>query len=199
MDFSRTAVPNGAHTRPARSALAGGAGTISHIVIPPSSTGFRYPWRTLALDYAGSAAGLACSLGLVGFVRLAAPVAWVLTAVAALFLVYFVRTVCRQLTHIELDETGIRARGLASGLPGAAIRWDDLRLLRLDYYSTRADREGGWMQLKLGDAQRTGQTIRIDSDLDGFARVAGRAAIEAARLGIALDAATLTNLLALRS
>jgi hypothetical protein len=52
------------------------------------------------------------------------------------------------------------------------------------------------MQLKLGDAQRT---IRIDSDLDGFARVAGRAAIEAARLGIALDAATLTNLLALRS
>jgi hypothetical protein len=161
-------------------------------VIPPSGSGFRYPLRALGLDYAGSGAGLACSLGLIGFVRLAAPVAWVLTAAAALFLVYFGRTVCRQLTHIELDETGIRARGPL----GAAIRWDDLRLLRLDYYSTRADREGGWMQLKLGDAQHT---IRIDSDLDGFAQVVERAARAAAQRALALDAATLANLQALRS
>ena len=161
----------------------------------PSSPGFRYPPRSLGLDYAGSTAGLACSLGLVGFARLAAPVAWVLTAVAALFLVYFGRTVCRQLTHIELDEAGICAAGPASGLLGAAIRWDDLRLLRLDYYSTRADREGGWMQLKLGDAQRT---IRIDSELDGFVRIGDRAARAAAERGLALDAATLANLQALR-
>ena len=165
--------------------------------MPPSSAAFRYPWRALALDYAGSAVALACSLGLVGFVRLAAPVAWVLTAAAALFLVYFARTVCRQLTHIELDETGIRARGPALG-PSAAIRWDDLRLFRLDYYSTRADREGGWMQLKLGDSQRTGQTIRIDSDLDGFAQVVERAARAAAERGLALEPSTLANLQALR-
>jgi hypothetical protein len=125
-------------------------------------------------------------------------VAWVLTAAAALFLVYFARTVCRQLTHIELDEAGIRARGPASGLLSAAIRWEDLRSLRLDYYSTRADREGGWMQLKLGDAQRTGQTIRIDSDLDGFAQVVERAARAAAERGLALEPSTLANLQALR-
>jgi len=165
-------------------------------VIPLSGAGFRYPMRALALDYAGSAAGLACSLGLVGFVRPAAPVAWVLAAAAALFLVYFARTVCRQLTHIELDEAGIRARGPALGLPGAAIRWDELRLLRLDYYSTRADREGGWMQLKLGDAQCT---IRIDSDLDGFAPVVERAAQAAAERGLALEPSTLVNLQALRA
>jgi len=127
--------------------------------------------------------------------RLAAPVAWVLTAVAALFLVYFGRTVCRQLTHIELDEAGICARGPAPGLLSAAIRWDDLRLLRLDYYSTRADREGGWMQLKLGDAQRT---IRIDSDLDGFVQIVERAARAAAERGLPLGASTLANLEALR-
>ena len=113
---------------------------------------------------------------------------------AVLFLVYFARTVCRQLTHIELDETGIRARGPAFGA-SAAIRWDDLRLFRLDYYSTRADREGGWMQLKLADAQRT---IRIDSDLDGFAQVVERAAQAAARRELALDSASLANLQALR-
>jgi hypothetical protein len=155
-----------------------------------------YPLRALGLDYAGAAAGLGISVGIIVFVRLAAPVAWVLAGSAALFLVYFARTVCRQLTHIELDETGIRVAGPAWVPSCAAIRWDHLRALRLDYYSTRADREGGWMQLKLGDGQRT---IRIDSDLDGFALVVERAAREAARLDLALEPGTVSNLGALRS
>jgi hypothetical protein len=165
----------------------------------PARAVFRYPLRSLALDYAGGSIGLACTLGLVGFAQLAAPLLWLLTGAGALFLVYFGRTVGRQLTHIEVDGAGIRVRGPAwgstAGLSGAAIRWESLRLLRLDYYSTRADREGGWMQLKLGDEQRT---IRIDSDLDGFARVVEQAARAAARLDLALDSATLANLQALR-
>ncbi len=156
---------------------------------------FRYPLRFLAFDYAGGGVGLALSLGLLAFAQPAAPVAWVLAAAGALFLVYFARTVCRQLTHIELDETGIRVRGPAFGPPSAAIRWEDLRSLQLDYYSTRRDREGGWMQLKVSDAQRT---IRIDSDLDGFAAVARAAARAAAARDLALDTATLGNLQMLR-
>jgi hypothetical protein len=156
---------------------------------------FRYPLRSFAFDYAGGGIGLASSLGLLAFAQPAAPVALALAAAGALFLVYFARTVCRQLTHIELDETGIRARGPAVGLLSAAIRWEDLRSLQLDYYSTRRDREGGWMQLKVSDAQRT---IRIDSDLDGFAAVARAAARAAAARGLALDAATLGNLQVLR-
>jgi hypothetical protein len=152
---------------------------------------FRYPLRSLALAYVGSAIGLLCTLGLVAIAQLAVPVAWLLTGVGGLFLVYFVRTVCRQLTHIEVDGTGVRAAGPLA----AAIRWENLRLLRLDYYSTRADREGGWMQLKLGDAQRS---IRIDSELEGFARLVEIAAGEAARRNVALDASTVANLEALR-
>ena len=152
---------------------------------------FRYPARVLRLDYAGGAAGLALSLGLLAFVQLAAPVAWVASAAAALFLVYFGRTVCRQLTHIELDETGIRVMGPVVGLLSAAIRWADLCLLRLDYYSTRHDGEGGWMQLRLGDARHT---IRIDSDLEGFAELVGAAAHAAARHDLALDPTTAANL-----
>ena len=176
----------------ARRALAQRAGTISRFVTPPSRSRYRYPRRALWLACAGSAAGVAAALGLLGFAQLAAPVAWVASAVAALFLVYFARTVCRQLTHFELDETGIRARGPM----GVAIRWEELRSLRLDYYSTRRDREEGWMQLKLGDAQHT---IRIDSELDGFAELARAAARAAAARGIALDASTLSNLDALRA
>jgi hypothetical protein len=137
--------------------------------------------------YAGSAIGLGCTLGPLAFAHPASPVAWVLAAAAALFLVYFGRTVCRQLTHIELDETGIRARGPL----GAALRWEELRSLRLDYYSTRRDCEGGWMQLRLRDAQRT---IRIDSELDGFVELVRAVALEARRRGADLDEATRANL-----
>ena len=157
---------------------------------------YRYPMRALALDYAGAVFGLTASLGVLGFMQPAAAVGWVLAVVAGLFLVYFARTVCRQLTHIELDETGIRALGPAFVPTGGAIRWADLCLLRLDYYSTRADREGGWMQLKLGDARRT---IRIDSGLEGFEQVAMFAAQEAARRDLALDPATVNNIHVLRS
>ena len=143
------------------------------------------------LDFAGGISGFAICAGLLGFARPALLVAWVLAAATVLFLVYFVRTVCRQMTHIELDEAGIRA----SGPLGTAIRWENLRSLQLDYYSTRADREGGWMQLKLRDAQ---YTIRIDSELEGFAVVVDRAARAAAERGLALDGATLGNLQSLR-
>jgi len=155
---------------------------------------FRYSRRALALDHTGGAVGLGIALGLLLLVHPAAPAAWVLAAVAVLFLVYSGRTVCRQLTHFELDETGIRASGPAVLRLGAAIRWEDLRSLRLDYYSTRRDREGGWMQLRLRDAQRT---IRIDSDLDGFAALVAAAAQAAALRDLALDVDTVNNIQAL--
>lgn len=147
----------------------------------------RYSWRALLPGYAGSAIGLASSLAPLALVHPAGPVAWVLAAAAALFLVYFGRTVCRQLTRFELDQTGIRVKGPL----GAAIRWEDLRALRLDYYSTRRDREEGWMQLRLRDARCT---IRVDSELDGFADLVRIVVLEARRRGIDLDEATRANL-----
>jgi hypothetical protein len=154
-----------------------------------------YPLHALARDYAGAAAGFGISAGLLLFAHVAVPVAWFLGGSTALFLVYFARTVCRHLTRIELDETGIRAAGPAMMASGASIRWDGLCALRLDYYSTRADRERGWMQLKLADAQHT---IRIDSDLEGFAQVVEHAAREAARRALELEPSTVSNLQALR-
>jgi hypothetical protein len=152
-------------------------------VSPP----LHYSWRALLPGYAGSAIGLAFSLAPLALVHPAGPVAWVLAAAAALFLVYFGRTVCRQLAYFELDQTGIRVRGPL----GAAIRWADLRALRLDYYSTRRDREGGWMQLRLRDTQRT---IRIDSELEGFVELVRVVVLEARRRGIDLDEPTRANL-----
>jgi len=151
----------------------------------------HYSWRSLLPDYAGSAIGLAFSLGPLALVHPAQSAAWVLAAIGMLFLVYFGRTVCRQLTHIELDDNGIRVRGPAFLRLRAAIRWEDLRSLRLDYYSTRRDREGGWMQLRLRDARRT---IRIDSELDGFVDLVRVVVLQARRRGIEMDEPTRANL-----
>jgi hypothetical protein len=148
---------------------------------------FNYPLRALASDYLQAGLGLLCTAMPLAFVQPATAAAWVLGAAALLFLVYFGRTVCRHLTRIELDETGIRA----SGPLGVSIRWEDLRALGLDYYSTRRDGEEGWMQLRLQDARRT---MRIDSAIERFAELATHAARVAARRELALDAATLANL-----
>lgn len=115
---------------------------------------------------------------------------WILGAGAALFLVYFSRTVVSSLSSIALEETGVRA----SGPLGALIRWEDLRSVRLHYYTTRSDRSGGWMQLNLHGTRRR---IGIDSRLEGFAELAGAVAREARRLGVDLDEATRANFSAL--
>jgi hypothetical protein len=147
---------------------------------------FHYPSRALAADYARSVVGLVIAVLLAWVVQPAAAVTWIMGGCAALFLVYFGRTVCRHLTHIELDEAGLCAKGPL----GSAIRWDSLCSVRLEYYSTRRDREEGWMQLKLSGARRS---IRVDSELDGFYRLVHAVAAEARRRGVALDPTTREN------
>jgi hypothetical protein len=154
------------------------------------SASYRYPVNALAADYLRGGLGLAATAGPLAFVDPTPALKWILAAMAASFLVYSARTVCRQLTIIELDEAGIRARGPL----GAGIRWDELRSIRLDYYSTRRDREGGWMQLKL---RGEGRALRIDSDLERFAELVRAAAAAARRHGHALDPDSLDNLNAL--
>lgn len=151
---------------------------------------FRYPARAVAAEYARCAAGLACTLGPLWLLRPAAVLAWVLGGAAALFFVYFARTIVRNLTSVELDEKGIHAKGaLDSWIP-----WDNLRLVRLNHYTTRGDRSGGWMQLELRGGR---QTISVDSHIGGFADIVNAAVREAVRRELRIDANTLTNLRAL--
>jgi len=151
---------------------------------------YRYPVGAISADYARGLGGIALTAGPLWALAPSGPLAWVLAACTLLFLVYFVRAVVRHLTRIELSETGIAARGPFGG----AIPWDELRSVKLNYYTTRSDRTGGWMQLDLGTRQRS---ICVDSHLEGFAELASAAAREAVRRGHRLDEATLLNLKAL--
>ena len=150
----------------------------------------RYPIGAMAADYARGVTGIVLTAGPLWLLGLSGALAWVLAACMLLFLVYFVRAVVRHLTRIELNEAGITARGPFGG----AVPWDELRSMKLSYYTTRSDRTGGWMQLDLGTRERS---ISVDSRLQGFPEVAAVAASHAERLGHPLDETTVSNLRAL--
>jgi len=151
---------------------------------------YRYPARALRAGYALGASGAIGAAALLTLAQPALAVQWVLGAVGLLFLVYFARTVVRQLSRIAIDAAQIGARGPL----GTTIRWDDVRAVRLNYYSTRQDRSGGWMEFVVQGPRRS---IRIESTLEGFVDVVGDAVREVQRRGLEPDERTRANLRAL--
>ncbi|MEQ9812024.1 MAG: hypothetical protein RLO50_04535 [Azospirillaceae bacterium] len=153
-------------------------------------TAYRYDTGMLRADYLRAGAGLVLTAGPLLFVPAHPVVFWLLLAAALLFAVFLARTVLRQMSSIELDDTGI----VEHGPLGAAIRWPDLQALDLKYFSTRRDRRNGWMQLRLKGG---GRSIAIESSMHGFDQIADRAAEAAFAQRLAISDTTVTNLLAI--
>ncbi len=106
--------------------------------------------------------------------------------VLALVTVYAIQTYLRQRSVIRLDDIGLHVAGPLS----YSLRWQDLRRVRLSYYSTRRDGSEGWMQLKVVGK---GRSIRIDSDLIGFETIVIEALKQADFLGLDVGSATRHN------
>ena len=107
-----------------------------------------------------------------------------------LFALFTIRTVWRQFLAYEL-----LPEGLAQLWPRRRVLlWERLDSLRLRYYSTRRNREGGWMTLTMraGDVR-----LAVDSSLEGFERVAAAAARAGDVRAVSIDGATQANLDAL--
>jgi hypothetical protein len=153
-------------------------------------TRYTYPPKAVVGDYLRAGAGLAVTGGPAVFVPTATPVTAILGVLAALFGIFGLRTALRQFTVIEMSDKAISMIGAGK----KSMAWCDVRQVRLDYYSTRRDGQGGWMQMKISGP---GGHIRIDSALDGFARLAGEAAANAAAQGIAMTETTRGNLKAM--
>jgi hypothetical protein len=147
----------------------------------------RYSFAALRADYLRAGIGLALTLGPMLFIPVESPALYILGPAALLFLIFGLRTWQHHATRVEFDDTGISLFSLRR----VSLGWNDLRAVKLSYYSTRADRTGGWMQLTLkGEGPRT---IRLESSLDGFDRVAQRAAAAVRHNGIELTPATQSN------
>ncbi len=151
---------------------------------------YTYPFRDLAPDYARAAAGFAVTAGPLPWLTESPVALLILGGLGAAFAAYGVSTWFRQRTTVQVDAQGIASEGLRR----VSVPWESLELLDLRYYSTRRDRQKGWMQLRLSGG---GRRVTIDSALDGFVEVARRAAAVAAARDMDLDPVTEDNLRAL--
>lgn len=150
----------------------------------------RYPPDALKADGLRAGAGLALTLGPFLIAQPHPLIAAPLLAGAALFGVFALRTGQRRFQRIAVDATGIRQHGPL----GRAIRWDQVETVGLSYYSTRRDRQGGWMQLTVRGA---GRRIAVESTLDGFDRVAAAVAAAVRGRGLPVSEATRDNFVSL--
>ncbi|HET6521970.1 MAG TPA: hypothetical protein VFG47_19435 [Geminicoccaceae bacterium] len=150
-----------------------------------------YPSGSVYGDYARAAFGLAATAGPLLLLDPAPVLAVILAALAALFAWFGARTALRHGYRFELSDQGIARHG---GPIERRLAWADLRRVKLAYYAPQRNRKDGWMQLTL---RGPGGPISVDSTLDGFDRVAGKAAAAAAARDLPLDDATAANLTAL--
>lgn len=163
-------------------------------------TVYRYDPHSVRADLRRAAMGLILTVGpmlLLGDSPIALAV---LGALAVLFLVFGLRTAVRGMTLVHVTEHGLSfeplggRKGRLPGLAPKAIAWRDIRKVGLRFFSLKRDRSEGWMELSLGD---DGQSLRLDSTLDGFQDIVVRAA-EAARVNnVTLSDNTQANLTAL--
>ena len=153
-------------------------------------TRHAYPMSALLSDYARASFGLALALPPLLFLPLNRYVALLFLLLCALFIVFASRTVLRQLGPVEMTEAEIRSTG-----PFARrLEWAALDELRLAYYATRRDGSSGWMQLALRAGRRR---LKLDSRIEGFAAIVGRAVAAARQRQVRLSPTTTSNLVAL--
>lgn len=145
-----------------------------------------YPRAVAIADFTRAGAGLCLAATPLLLVDTVPVVTALLAVLVAVFAVYALRTAGRQLTRVEIDEEGVRARGPRPH----TVSWRSLERVKLAYYSTRRDRTGGWLQLSITGG--TG-TLKVDSRIAGFDRLAQRAVTAARKKDLKLDPTTLYN------
>jgi hypothetical protein len=155
---------------------------------------FRYPRSAVTSDFLRAGIGLLVTAGPALAIPTTSVAQFVLVPLAALFLVFGVRTWQRSVAVIT-----VTARDISLSAPWQArLAWNNLKAVRLNYFSTRFDRTGGWMQLMLkGHGGPDGATIRLDSTLEGFAEIAKQAAAAARGARVPMTETTRNNFAAL--
>lgn len=148
-----------------------------------------YSARALSGDYLRSGIGFLVTGGPVLLMETAPAVTVALTALACLFSFFGLRVVLRQITVIEANEQAIEARGIG----GTRLAWNAIDEVRLDYYSTRRDGRGGWMQMKVSGPDGR---IRAESNIGEFESLAAAVAAQT-QAHVGMSDTTLGNFRAL--
>ncbi|MDJ0950073.1 MAG: hypothetical protein QNJ94_14235 [Alphaproteobacteria bacterium] len=155
----------------------------------------RYPMSALSADYLRAAVGLSLTGGPLLLVTGHPVAVWTLGGMAGLFLLFGLRTALRHAMRFALTDQGLMRYGISTfGFANANVPWAKLTKVRLRYYAARRGRSDGWMQLTI---KTGGQTLRLESSLEGFEAIAARAAQAAQEQGLQMDSATINNFAAM--
>ncbi len=150
---------------------------------------FRYRRLALWTECAKAVAGSGVCAGL----AVVLPVTWfpggLIYALGGAFAWYGGLTAYRTAMRIVVS-----SEGLMEQPSGRMLAWREVQGLQLVYYSTRRDREDGWMELTL---RSEGRAWRIDSRLDGFQQFVHLVLRATADNRLELDPTTAHNLEAL--
>ena len=146
----------------------------------------RYPTADLIGDYARSAFGFTLTLAPMTQLPPSSVAFMILLPLSLLFVWLGWTTFRRQRTRVICDGEGVRLEPA-----GAAVVWRGLESIDLSYFSTRADRRHGWMQLTLSSGHKK---VQMDSRLTEFSTIVGQANTAALKRGLSFDAATRSNL-----
>lgn len=155
-------------------------------------TSHNYPSASILVDYAKAMSGLAISLlslflfGVSGILNI------FLFCIAIIFLLFAIKTFIRNGTTVYLSEEEILVTSIL--LRKKLLKLHETKGLKLNYYSTRRDRERGWMQLSIYDKK---QKISIDSSISNFESIAKKIANMAKKNEITLSNRTINNFRAL--
>jgi hypothetical protein len=150
----------------------------------------RYRRQPIVADMLRAVVGVVLTGGPLLFVEPSPATLVIFGGLAGLFAIFGVRTALRSRATVELGENGVTIRSM----PGGHIAWQQVNAMKLGYYTTRRDRQGGWMQLTL---QGGGRRLRFDSTLEGFDRLVRRATRAASDNDVELSPTTLSNLAAM--
>ncbi|WP_422369339.1 hypothetical protein [Pelagibius sp.] len=154
----------------------------------------RYPPKVLTGDYLRSGAGLVVGLGVLSAVPPSLPILIIFGGIALLFGIFGIRTLHRHKLEVVLDEGEIACRGLTTRV----LPWAALELVKLRYFGTRRGKRsvlgGSFMELTLKGA---GVTLKFESSLEDFEKLAEVSARASNRKGLELDPATASNLIEL--
>ncbi|NKC16887.1 MAG: hypothetical protein GKR94_33245 [Gammaproteobacteria bacterium] len=150
----------------------------------------RYPMSALLPDMSRAGLGLLATALMLAHLPLDSVAFAAFTVLGMTFACFGLLTAWRGRLRIRVSPEAVFVN------PGAkCLERGRLSGFRLDYYSTRRDREGGWMQLTLIDVN--GVRVQVDSRLDGFHGFVASSLLCAKSNQLDLSPATLANLSAM--
>ena len=112
-------------------------------------------------DYLRGGIGFVVAVSLFAVSDILTIIQYMIAAAAMIFGGYVLRTLIRHWTALEVSKDGVWANGPF----GKTLRWKDVTVVKLRYFSTHRDRSKGWFQLTMKGS--TG-SISVDSTLDDF-------------------------------